>query len=227
MARKRSELAARIGLTRTAIEETLQAEVLEAAEIVAEEFRRILVQLNENSIDKPFTGYSVTKVVTSKTRNYKSLGTIDVPQVQIYVEASEAHKSMEPPLNVFDILDEGRKGLPERGADQSPYPLWALREPTLVGTPGEGRRRAPSGRFTLSLPPRTFKGSRPEKLRQVLIGPKSSEATYSPAIFTQGPIAPVPARNLYERVYSIAKRKLKSKGFKDFSLIIVGREQEE
>lgn len=224
MAKRRSELAARMGLTRKQVEETLQESVMEAAELVAEEFRRILVSLNADSVDAVFTGYSVTKIITSKLRHYKNFGEIHVPQVQIYVEASDAHKAMEPPLNIFDILDEGRDALPWRSSSEGPYPLWSLRTPSLVK--GPGGKRAPGGLFKISRPVRTFKGSRPEKMRQALIGPRPEGATYSPAVFTQGPISSVPPQQLYKRVYGEAKRKLKANGFKDFDLIQVGRTEE-
>jgi hypothetical protein len=189
---------------------------MEAAEIVAEEFRRVLVSLDVDSENGVFQGYEVVIDIKPETIRKPHIGTLLVPKCHIWV------KSPNPDLNVFDILDSGRKGLPPRGGGESPYPMWSLGGGRTVSRPGETRRDR-AGRFSISSPKSSYRGKRPEQLRYKLMGPKPKDATYSPAKFVRGPIAPVPPANLYQRVYDAAKKKLRERGFKHYDLLIVQR----
>lgn len=211
-------LAALIGLSRDDIEAFIRDTVLEAAEIVAEEFRRILGQLQAESENGVFDGYEVVIDIEPYSVSYRSLGTIKTVKCHIYV------KSPDPELNVFDILDTGRKGLPYRDGSQSPYPIWSDADSRAVSRPGE-RRRGYGGRFAISSPPSNLRGKRPEKLRYKLMGTREPGFQYSPARFSRGPIPAVPATNLYKRIYNIARKKLRAKGFSFYDLLLVERKK--
>lgn len=213
---KKSPLAEALGLSIPAIEETIRQDVLEAAEIVAEEFRRVLVALQVDSASGVFEGYEVVIDIEPTTISKPNIGRLRVPQCHIWV------KSPNPDLNVFDILDTGRAGLPKRDGNESPYPQWGVGDGRTVSQPGESRRDR-AGRFSISSPKSNYRGKRPERLRYKLMGPKPKNAQYSPAYFTRGPIRPVPPNNLYKRVYDRAKKKLRERGFKHYDLLIVQR----
>lgn len=212
---KEPKLANPLGLGKDDIEAALRQEILDAAEIVAEEFRRVLSQLQADSADGVFDGYEVTLDIKPTRITKPHLGTLNVPQVHIYVQ------SPDPKLNVFDILDAGRPSLPGRGSDDSPYPMWGINIYRQVGRPGETRRR--KGKFAISAPPSSHRGSRPEKLRYKLMGSRPDHPQYSPMMFTRAPIQAVPPADLYKRIYDTVKPKLKRQGFKNFELILAQR----
>ncbi|APU89035.1 hypothetical protein Rctr85_005 [Virus Rctr85] len=195
---KRSRLADLVGLGD--IEDTLRQSILDAADEVADRFRQVLVQLQNDSESGAFVGYEVVIDTEPYTVTKRNLGNLSLVRCHIYVQ------SPDPDLNLFDLLDAGRPDLPERPPGESPYPLWNLRDPRLVHRPGERRSRREAGRFSRSRPPSSFRGLRPETLRYRLVGKMPKDAQYSPALFTRGPIKAVPPTKLYARILREAKK---------------------
>lgn len=130
---KRSRLADLVGLGD--IEDTLRQSILDAADEVADRFRQVLVQLQNDSESGAFVGYEVVIDTEPYTVTKRNLGNLSLVRCHIYVQ------SPDPDLNLFDLLDAGRPDLPERPPGESPYPLWNLRDPRLVHRPGERRSR--------------------------------------------------------------------------------------
>jgi hypothetical protein len=224
MSRSSPQLAALLGLDKSTIEETLRVQTLEAAEIVAEEFRRVLTQLQQDSQSGAFDGYTVVIDIEPYSITTKALGTVKAPRCHIYVQSPDHAPGG---INLFDLLDAGRPALPVRSGGQSPYPMWnigGVDNPILVARPHERRRR--KGRFSISSPKSGFRGKRPEKLRYTLMGPKPANSQYSPALFTRGPIKAVPPDNLYKRIYENAKKKLRAQGFTLYELILAQRKSD-
>lgn len=212
---KEPRLAKALGVDKATLEAAFRQRTLEAAEVVAAEFRRALTSLNADSINNVFQGYEVVIETEPYTLSRPKLGKLHVIRAHIYI------KSPYPDLNVFDILDSGRKELPVSAPGQSPYPLWSITPERTVEAPGGQPRRAPSGRFARSRRPSRVSGTRPEKLRFKLVGTRPANAQYSPSVFTMGPIAAIPPFKLYERIYNEAKKDLRRGGFKDFELLLV------
>lgn len=183
----------RLGLDARSLSEQLTALSRQGADIVKVEFENLLDELKSESVSdksdgpgKTFDGYTV-EVEEVPSSVSTAAGTFNFSLHSIRVKAPPGVK------NVFDILDEGRPGLPKRSPDH-PYPIWSARDAPLTA---ERSVRGKGGRFSVL---RSGTSGRGIRFKDDL-----------PALFTPGPIAPVPARNLYERVWKQSLKKSKGK----------------
>jgi hypothetical protein len=216
---KASALAKYMGFAPDDIAQMINEDALAAAEIVADEFRRVLASLAQDVQAGELDRYEVVIETEPYRLNKGSLGPLKLIRYHIYVQSPDSK------INVFDLIDSGRKALPKRGFGQSPYPLWNV-EPgqssNVVAPVGSAYRR--KGKYSISKPRTGGTGLRPEKMRwQLYHRPSQPDATYLPTMFVRGPIKAVPGKNLYKRIYANAKKKLRAKGFTMYELIVTGR----
>lgn len=203
-----------IGVTEQELSRYIEAEVESSFSFVEDEFNRVLDELRGNSISGTFESYEVEVERDTTTVNLPRSGrSIRLPTATFYV------KSPNPNLNVFDIIDQGRPELPRK--NQGAYPMWSLRNPTLTAT--ERRRDPVTGRFAFSLPAERSAGIRPANQRNKLTGSYPPNADQQPATWSKGPIAAVPARNLYDRILTNALKKLSRRRLRTIGLVKVPR----
>ena len=210
----RRALERSIGITPEALSKFVEGELESAFQFVEEEFNRVLDELKSDSISGTFEGYTVeTHRDTQRYRLPKSGRTVTLPTQTVFIESPHAD------LNVFDILDTGRKGLPVRASGA--YPLWSLRDPTETAPE---RRRAPSGRFAFTLPANRASGIRPASKRDSLRGSYPQNPEHRPIVWSKGPLAAVEPRNLYKRIQDNALKKLRNRSLRTLGIVRIPRE---
>lgn len=203
-----------IGFSPEELSRYIDTELESSFSFVEEEFNRVLTELKANSVSGTFEGYTVETTRDEEViRLPRSGRSIRLPRMTVYVESPDAA------LNVFDILDKGRKALPRKASGA--YPMWSLRDVSLTAT--ERRRDPQTGRFAFSRAAGVAGGVRPASQRSALKGSYPSNATERPLIFTKGPVKEVDPRNLYDRVLTNALKKMSNRSIRTIGLIKVPR----
>lgn len=179
-------------------------QIIDSARIAAEEIQsvlqRMLDDLDKSSESGALQGYKA--VLADATQGSvilsKSGVTFDKYSYIVYVKESPWHGRMDPPLNVFDILDQGRDPLPGGG----PYPMWGVGGNRLPQ--GGGRV---GGRFSVA-DQITKDGAVRTEPRSP--GQRAVSSETRSLRFAMGPIAGVEPKDLYKRALKIAKRRVGS-----------------
>jgi hypothetical protein len=185
-------VANRIGIAPEQVKDYYNGQSLRVAEMVEEVLNGLIVNIQAQSASGALTGYKAFKeIIGSDSLRMSRTGiTITVDKWFIGVLASEHHRSQG--LNVFDILDRGRKALPKKSYGEAPYPIWG--GPSRVTGGGGGSRptaSAPTSSAAVRREPR-FSIDQPEP----------------PSSFRMGPIRAVAAKNLYDAAERVAKDRL-------------------
>jgi len=218
------------------VERFLSADAEDAAELVRKALERFVDQINDDSKSDVLKGYHAVKKKVDSNENKRRLQRSGVQLITdldwfVFVEASAAHQgtaSGSPDgLNIFNILDSGRKALPMKPKGQA-YPLFNLGNNRLQG------RRSGAGGASIANQARAKRVNRKTiAQRQSHIRTSKGQPgsgyfhTYNPdeevIIFSRGPLKAVAAKNLYERALKQAKDDLSGSGFKDWDVIYVGK----
>lgn len=169
--------------------------------IVAGEMKRVLEeklsQLQRNSHSGSLDGYEVQ--VEVYRREYKvfkkrvKLANIIVARVV----ASNHHQSLG--INVFDILDSGRKRLPRKTGKKSFYVLPSL---------GDAHTRTKGPYWSVRTPmTNPFRAEPRLRSNNIYIDPNTGATTWPK--MSRGPIRAVRARNFYRRALYIAEQRIR------------------
>lgn len=201
--------------------ENLGAFLIEEAELAAD-IVKLKIQdfidgdLVAGSEIRSLQGYKAHVNENGSTRVNLGGTIVNIPNYELFVEASDAHASLARPINVFEILDEGREELPYRGEGQKPYVLWSNTKGRNVPT-SNPRARGAGGKFVTQFraqprfdrtaparpEPRKGPGNEPHIPRSDLRGIK---------FFTRGPLPAVPGRNLYRRMLNAIQGEIRRRG---------------
>ena len=201
--KKTMQIAEQLGLSLKDIRDSLELSADIASEAVVKVLDSILKDLVSTSESGTLNGYAAIRIKTkSKTFRLRRANEV-IPKGDylwvVTVLPSENHQSLG--LNVFNILDSGR----ERITGEGPYPMWGLSP--------QGNRRVPGG--STNIPGKRGKSivqSSSELLSAIRAEPRSipsqKKNDEDRLIFARGPIDSVDPLNLYERAFTIAKRKV-------------------
>lgn len=223
------------------VERFLSADAEDAAEIVRKSLERFIEQISKDSASDALKGYTAKKQKGTEIGNTRAAVrrrlqrsgaelTADIEWI-VYVEASGVHQRTasgdENGLNLFNILDSGRKRLPHRAPTAPPYPLFNLGNSRF-----EGQRSGAGGAsISNAAKPRYTKGKKIAQRESRVRTPKGQPGEgyihkYDPnketIVFSRGPLKAMPAQNLYQRALKQAKDDLSGSGFKDWDVIYVG-----
>ncbi len=212
MARKFSKNAERmakaLGVDPEKVNRSLERSSELAAEEVGRVLNRILDDLEATSESGALLGYRAV-VVRSKsdeggTRLRKSGVKLGSFEWVAFVQASPWHQQLKTPLNVFDILDQGRPTLP---GGRGVYPLWGADPARVHSAPqrvpaGGGRV---GGRFSVV--------AEVDRLGAIRGEPRSPNQRHLSGdrralVFREGPIKAVDPLNLYKRAFDIARNRV-------------------
>lgn len=145
-----------LGIAPEQIEAGYQLTAENAAEVVREQAQRVLKDIQQASDTGSLDGYTAKKeqLPDKQGKKVRAGGElIFVPAFRVFIEPSEAHQSIVDggfQLNVFDLIDSGRKAMPQKSKGRA-YILWGWSgqsgNPALK-VPTESRTRSKkTGRF--------------------------------------------------------------------------------
>ena len=204
MASKRTkEIAEQLGISLQGIKFNLELSADIASKIAIEVLDSILKDLITTSKSGALRGYHAVRIESkSKSLRLRRAGET-IPKGSYFwvvtVLPSENHQSLG--LNVFNILDEGRKRITGTG----PYPMWGLSPRGDLRVPG-GATNIPGKRG------KSIVQSSSELLSAIRAEPRSipsvKKSDRDRLVFARGPIDEVDPLNLYDRAFVIAKRKV-------------------
>jgi hypothetical protein len=208
------ELGISLGGVKTSLEDSADI----ASREMVKTLDRILADLVATSDSGSLGGYKAERFQMGGKRITLRRSGVKIPAGAflwaVTVIASEHHQALG--LNVFNILDTGRKRLPVKAKDDSPYPLWGVQ--TGARIPG-GAVRQPSGRFGIAQPAGDLLSAIRKEPRSVS---RNIDLSQEPLSFTMGPIDEVAPLNLYKRAEKIARRRVRSLFPGVWSVVFVG-----
>ena len=198
------KIAKSLGVDPESIQNNLEASSRLAAEAVQTVLQRMIDDLESSSESGALLGYRAIAVKTNAApvRLRRSGIKFDSFEWVAFVEASPWHQQLDPPLNVFDILDQGRPTLP----GGKTYPLWGISDPGAAGG-----SRLPSGRSRIGS--RFSVAAQIERPGAIRVEPRSRgqrvvSGERRSLAFREGPIAKVDPHNLYKRAFGLARRRV-------------------
>lgn len=190
-----------------------------AADILVDVLDNIIAQINANSRSGVLNGYKAVKEkITKKTVVRLAKSGIDLSggyEYLVYVKSAHSKK-----VNIFDRIDEGRPELPKR---DKPYSLWSA---ALRREAGSKKRRT-----NVPFPSNARVTERGDAIvGNYPLGPEQVSASRqargkkgkgTPMVFSRGPLAAIPAKNLYERAEARAKDRLAVKGLSKYFEVVI------
>lgn len=135
-----------LGIAPEQIEAGYEVLAEDAAEIVREQASRVLKQIQSASATGSLRDYIAKKELLPAKQGKKMQvagETIIIPAWRVYIENSPAHQGIVEgghELNVFNLIDTGRKALPQKPAGRA-YLLWGW---SGGGENGEPRLKVPT-----------------------------------------------------------------------------------
>lgn len=202
LSRRALAFAARMNVAPDQIRSALENEGEVAAQEVVDALQRIiddLISTSGSGALQGYTSFAEQNPVDTTIRLPKSGVTLKGKfEWFVTVVASSNHQQLD--LNVFNILDSGRKALPKRNPkSEGPYPLWGADSGGRIRGRGAGGSIVKKGSAkVIRGEPRKRSGSTAANKN---LGTGKLQATY-------GPIAATDALNLYDRALKIAKDRL-------------------
>lgn len=192
-----------IGISPSAVAEALVEINRDIRDVVIDEVNNVIENnLSQGGRSHSLVGYQADYQRTDELKVNLGGETFGIPNYNVYVRAPDWHEGLPRPLNVFDLIDEGRPELPKR---QAVYTVWSWRGRNQALNIPEGRG---GSNIRRQLEGPNFSPSRPE--------PRSAQGPFiSPPprrLFTRGPLKAVPGRKLYSRIMSNIRRKLRQQG---------------
>jgi hypothetical protein len=220
------EMCEKTNFTREALEVILRARHEEAVQIGVDETNRIIAEVAAGASNAgSLNGYEAVPVEIGRAKVGTPLGDLIMLRFEIVVQPPIWHRRVK--VNVFKILDSGRKLLPRKGSSPNPsgkkgrknkrkvYLLWSWEGERTLKVPESRVRNEKTGRFSY-VTGKTFVAKTPirKEPRSVRTNVSKGELK-GKAFFTKGPLAAVPGRNLYQRVYKNIQKKLRAAGLPD------------
>lgn len=204
-------------LTKDAVQEILRAHHYAAVEIGIEETNRIIQELIKGASHAgSLVGYEAIPVERGLRLFDTPLGKVTLNAFEIVVEPRPDHKRRN--LNVFKVLDSGRKLLPKlppsagggKKGKRKVYMLWSWEGERTLKIPEKSTRNVKTGRYSY-ITGKTFHAKTPIREEPRFIS-KTRVPKGTKGFFTKGKLAAVPGRNLYKRVLENIQKKLRAKG---------------
>lgn len=205
MSKNAKRMAKILGVDPQEIKKSLSKSSRLAAEEVVRVLNRILDDLETTSESGALIGYRAIAVEADSAPVKLKKSGVNLGNFEwvAFVQASRWHQQLPIPLNVFDILDQGRPALP----GGTLRPLWGAEPNRISGAPqripaGGGRV---GGRFSVT--------AQVERLGAVRVEPRSPgqravSGDRRRLVFTRGPIKKVNPLNLYKRAFDIARNRV-------------------
>lgn len=212
-------------LTRESVQEILRAHHFEAVEIGVQETNRIIKELQQGaSLAGSLAGYEAIPVSRGAKLFDTPVGKVSLEAFEIVVEPRPDHKrfnSAKRPegLNVFKILDTGRKLLPKlpessgggKKGKRKVYLLWSWEGERTLKVPVKSERNIKTGRYSY-ITGATFHAKTPIRAEPRGLTGRDRVPKGTKGFFTKGKLAAVPGRNLYKRILANIQKKLRAKG---------------
>lgn len=202
------KMAETLGVDPKKIRNNLEESALLAVEAISARLKNMLDDLEATSESGSLLGYKVVYMTTEHPKLVLQRSGVTIPSGDysfiVWVQASSWHQQLPIPLNVFDILDQGRK---KSGTASVVVPLWGADPNRVSDAPsrlpvGGGRVR---GRISVAdqvSRKGAIRGEPRSRGQRVL----SSERRT--LVFREGPFRVVPGKNLYKRAFDLAKRRV-------------------
>lgn len=215
-----NRLAKQLGFpTPEAVIEAFEKDAGLAADVLVDVLDNIIAQINANSRSNVLGGYKAVKEkISKKTIVRLAKSGIDLSgnyEYLVYVKSGHSKK-----VNIFDRIDEGRPELPWR---EKPYALWSA----ALRRDAETKKR----RINVPFPSNARVSQQGDAIAgQYPLGPDQVSASRQargkrgkgrPMVFSRGPLAAIPAKNLYERALARAKDRLAVKGLSQYFEVII------
>lgn len=202
-----------LGIGPDAVSNLVSEDAETAAKAIVEVLNEYILDLQRTSDSGALEGYvaQYSPINDSRAVRLKKSG-VKIPSGSrwsylVWVEASSTHQSMFTPLNVFDLLDQGRPGLPGKKGSEGAYPLWGGldSDDAFRVESGKGNFAKRAGRYSVvnRVYPRGTVRKEPRGDPHEVYG-----SEYKGIRWSKGPLRKQDPLNLYKRARTTAKRRL-------------------
>jgi hypothetical protein len=217
--------------TKENLEAILQERHEQAVQIGIDETNRVIRELQTAGHGGSLNGYEALPVEIGKAKVGTPFGDLIMLRMEIVVTPPIWHRARlkSGPVNVFKILDTGRKELPKlpsspnEGSQKGKkhkrkvYLLWSWEGERTLKVPlpveGRGNRNVRTGRYSY-VTGETYVARTPVRKEPRSVKTKLASGE-TKGLFTKGKLAAVPGRQLYKRVFKNIQKKLRAAGLPD------------